>query len=261
MSTMVVSGTTIVTKAVQVISLGETTRAVELGTLPAALQSLEEPKAPKAPKEKKKKEAAKPEKASTKVEEKPPQEPEEQKKSESGQQGPPLEAATFHCVVTKEGQPLGIRVEFVRDKCIVLAVTQGAIPSWNAANPDQAVRPGDCILEVNGKAANAAQLAEKLAEVSGQVSLKMQRPGEVSVPCQAEQKLGIKVSELQDGFGLEVTKVKSDGQIPIWNQEQLSKVHEGDRIVAVNGKPGDSKELFNLIADNGNKELLVYTYS
>lgn len=72
-------------------------------------------------------------------------------------------------------------------------------------------------------------------------------------------------------------------------QEQLSKVHEGDRIVAVNGrlaeglwlpmlgsrgaalpgwlcrfciqaprlgpgKPGDSKELFNLIADNGNKD-------
>mmetsp|Transcript_50929 Transcript_50929/g.95280 ORF Transcript_50929/g.95280 Transcript_50929/m.95280 type:complete len:230 (-) Transcript_50929:128-817(-) len=167
----------------------------------------------------------------------------------------------FSCQVDKEGQALGIRVEYVSDKCIVVALTQGAIPAWNAASSDgQEVRPGDRVVKVNGKDGSPSELAEKLAEAQGLVDLRMQRPGRVQLHCKAAQKLGIKVSELQDGFGLEVSEVKAEGRISELNKENGTLVRHGDRIVEVNGNTSDSKQLFNSISDPGDKELIILTY-
>lgn len=218
----------IVARSIQVVKLGEGTRALELGALPDDVPgSSPAPEALPAP----------------------------QAASASS------EPSTFKCYVDKDKEKLGIRVEYVREKCIVVALTEGAIPSWNAATADKAVRRGDRIKEVNGETAKGIEIAEKLAQSSGQVELVVERPIEIQIPLQAGPPLGIKVAELLDGFGLEVTEVKPEGQVPSFNKENQLKVKESDRIAAVNGKEANSTELFEMISSADCKELLVYAYS
>lgn len=206
----------IVARSIQVVKLGEGTRALELGALPDVPGSSPAPEALPAP----------------------------QAASASS------EPSTFKCYVDKDKEKLGIRVEYVREKCIVVALTEGAIPSWNAANADKAVRRGDRIKEVNGETAKGIEIAEKLAQSSGQVELVVERPIEIQIPLQAGPPLGIKVTE-----------VKPEGQVPSFNKENQLKVKESDRIAAVNGKEANSTELFEMISSADCKELLVYAYS
>lgn len=218
----------IVARTIQVVKLGEDTRALELGALPDDVPvSTPAPEALPAP------QAA----------------------------SDPSQPSTFKCNVDKDKQKLGIRVEYVREKCIVVAVTEGAIPLWNAANADKAIKRGDRIKEVNGYGAKGIALAERLAQTSGQVELVVERPVEIQIPLQAGTPLGIKVAELLDGFGLEVTEVKPEGQVPSFNKENQLKVKESDRIAAVNGKEASSSELFEMISSTECKELLVCVYS
>ncbi|CAK9094147.1 unnamed protein product [Durusdinium trenchii] len=219
----------IVSPETQVVKLGESPKGVDLGDVPSAVEVQGKAAPPEQPV------AAKPEATAR--------------------------SASFTCSVDKNGQPLGIRVEYVRDKCIVLAVTSGLIPAWNNANPDKAVRPGDCISQVNGEAVSGAQAADKLAQSAGKVELLLERPQELRIPIQVGEVLGIKVSELLEGFGVEVTEVKQDGQIPSFNKDKQLAVRPSDRIVAVNGKQASSSELFEMVAASSCQELLVYTYS
>jgi len=214
------------------VKLGEDSRALELGALPDA--PLAEGPATQAP-------------------------PSTQKQSQAAQAS--SRSSTFRCTVDKDGQKLGVRVEYVRDKCIVTALTQGSIPAWNAANADKAIRVGDRILQVNGETASGIQLAEKLARSTGQVEILVERPSEMRIPIQEGPTLGLKVSELLDGFGLEVSQVKDEGQIASFNKEKEMKVQEGDRIVEVNGTQAGSTELFEMISSAACKEILVYAYS
>eukprot|EP00435_Cladocopium_sp_Y103_P064947 s436_g26.t1 len=216
----------IVTRSIQVVKLGEDTRALELGALPDVPGSSPATEAFPAP-----------------------------------QAASASSPSTFKCNVDKDKQKLGIRVEYVREKCIVVALTEGAIPSWNAANADKAIRRGDRIKEVNGETAKGIEIAEKLAKSSGQVELVVERPIAIQIPLQAGNPMGIKVAELLDGFGLEVTEVKPEGQVPSFNKENQLKVKESDRIAAVNGKEASSTELFEMISSADCKELLVYAYS
>jgi len=226
----------IVTRSIQVVKLGEDSRALELGALPDA--PLAEGPATQAP-------------------------PSTQKQSQAGQGNKEASSrsSTFRCTVDKDGQKLGVRVEYVRDKCIVTALTQGSIPAWNAANADKAICVGDRLLQVNGETASGVQLAEKLARSTGQVEILVERPSQMRIPIQEGPTLGLKVSELLDGFGLEVSQVKDEGQIASFNKEKQMKVQEGDRIVEVNGKQAGSTELFEMISSAACKEILVYAYS
>ncbi|CAK9094146.1 unnamed protein product [Durusdinium trenchii] len=228
----------IVSPETQVVKLGESPKGVDLGDVPSAVEVQGKAAPPEQPV------AAKPEV------------PAVQPIAEAT-----ARSASFTCSVDKNGQPLGIRVEYVRDKCIVLAVTSGLIPAWNNANPDKAVRPGDCISQVNGEAVSGAQAADKLAQSAGKVELLLERPQELRIPIQVGEVLGIKVSELLEGFGVEVTEVKQDGQIPSFNKDKQLAVRPSDRIVAVNGKQASSSELFEMVAASSCQELLVYTYS
>ena len=52
-----------------------------------------------------------------------------------------------------EGAALGLTVDPTRggaDRVYVEKLVPGLVASWNAAHPDRDVRPGDCIVEVNG---------------------------------------------------------------------------------------------------------------
>eukprot|EP00438_Fugacium_kawagutii_P014903 Skav226523 [mRNA] locus=scaffold1773:211132:218847:- [translate_table: standard] len=186
----------------------------------------------------------------------------------SGSESAPVKTAQvaneFICIVNKEGQKLGVRVEYVRDKCIVIALTEGLIPSWNLwlarhgysvhictasamCAAAQAIRIGDRIAQVNGETARGIEVADKLARSTGQVEILVERPHEIRIPIQAGTSLGIKVAELLEGFGLE--------------ENELLRVKESDRIVEVNGKQASSTELFELISSSNCQEILVYSYS
>eukprot|EP00439_Symbiodinium_sp_Y106_P079234 s600_g17.t3 len=163
----------IVSAAVQVISLGDSPRAFELGTTPVG-KAPDDPALQDAPAEVPQVQESHLPVADAPVEE-------SRKVQEDGDK-----PSHFVCEVNKDGKPLGIRVEYVSDKCIVVAITQGAIPSWNASNPDgKEIRPGDRIVQVNGKDGSPSQLAQQLADAQGLVQMHIQRPGRVALQCKA----------------------------------------------------------------------------
>lgn len=57
---------------------------------------------------------------------------------------------------------LGIDVDYCEDMTVmpIVAITGGAAASWNKARPAQALRPGDVILEVNGRRGNLQEMLE-----------------------------------------------------------------------------------------------------
>merc|ERR1719331_2186988 len=61
---------------------------------------------------------------------------------------------------------LGIAVEAVDSKLVVIDVLDGLVARWNAAHPHLAVRPGHVIRDVNGRRGSPKDLLRWMSEAS-----------------------------------------------------------------------------------------------
>eukprot|EP00929_Paragymnodinium_shiwhaense_P050459 TRINITY_DN25395_c0_g1_i1.p1 TRINITY_DN25395_c0_g1~~TRINITY_DN25395_c0_g1_i1.p1 ORF type:complete len:273 (+),score=90.97 TRINITY_DN25395_c0_g1_i1:127-945(+) len=145
---------------------------------------------------------------------------------------------TMNVSLTKgSGQELGLDVDFA-DKVLlkVVKIKPGLVEEWNKAHPEDALRPKDEIVSVNGKSGNADELVKEISS-SQKLELMVRRSNEIDitiVKAFAEQPIGLDI----DGSAVKVLKVK-DGPMRKYNEslqagEEVLRVGVGDKLVKVN---------------------------
>jgi hypothetical protein len=70
--------------------------------------------------------------------------------------------AEYSIVVDKSsGKKLGLQIDDShRDHLHIADITEGLVPEWNAKNPNQQVKTGDCVVELNGVRVYEEMMAE-----------------------------------------------------------------------------------------------------
>jgi len=126
----------------------------------------------------------------------------------------------------------------------------GLVADWNRAHPDAAVRPGDRVIEVNGKQTLQRPVAELSSEMRQAQVLRIglaREPTTAGVTPSTDQDTTFEV-ELDKANGsklglsfevgtLKIDAIQENGLIPVWNRTNPDcMVRPNDQIVEVNGR-------------------------
>jgi len=115
----------------------------------------------------------------------------------------------------------------------------GLVASWNAAHPEAPVKPGDRILEVNGKSFEKLGAAPLQAEIATtqNLSISLARPTPTTFVLHIEKPEDEKLGMSFEMGTLSVNSISPGGLVAAWNLAHPDKsVQPNDQIVAVNGK-------------------------
>lgn len=163
--------------------------------------------------------------------------------------------------VTKDGDEVGIDVlQHEKDSLRVTNIKAGPILLWNQQNPDQALRPGDRIVSVNGERGDSEQLIGAV-RAAQELCLGMRRILWLRVELwKDEGPLGIDVSS--HSRSLKILKIRP-GPFTTWNSKASTdhRVCENDQIVEVNGVTGEADDLLQAIRVSGNQINLLLSVS
>jgi len=155
---------------------------------------------------------------------------------------------------------LGLDVDITDGPTLLIdAVREGLVQQWNSENPAIQVKPHDRIIDVNGIRGESRDIIEEMS-CAPSLTMLLRRPTEffVSVRKQGEvATLGLELSYCAGGSTLLVVDVR-EGLIEKWNKSCVDKssseednatnaLNKGDRVVEVNGRSGNAKELFDLL--------------
>jgi len=133
----------------------------------------------------------------------------------------------------------------------------------HSALQEMQIQAGDYVLEVNGVRGDAKAML-KQAEKDEEVRLVLRRPVHfvVELDKQGSGILGLGLNHLtrgrRPGMSLIVDAIQENGPVTRWNESCPEQaLQKGDRILAVNGFKGSSKELLNGLAESDSLDLLV----
>lgn len=170
---------------------------------------------------------------------------------------------------------------------------EGHVDYWNRQNPDQQVRQGDSIVEVNGIRGGSHELIDA-CKVSSTLNMlirsvrdedqrqcsrkepvqairsyvdafKRTVTRQSSAPCREHLITITKADELglgltNEGHILAVTAVLPQGLVHGWNLANPSlQMHQGDRIVEVNGFHGDGSVMYEMMQRCAALHMIVRT--
>mmetsp|Transcript_56580 Transcript_56580/g.183968 ORF Transcript_56580/g.183968 Transcript_56580/m.183968 type:complete len:265 (-) Transcript_56580:191-985(-) len=125
---------------------------------------------------------------------------------------------------------------------------------YNIMAPDaRRLRDGDYILEVNGVAGKAKDLAEAIKSGGRRLELKVRRPTLTNhTVTKGGQSLGLDLQFAKQGWVLSICKVL-DGAV----KSSGADIRAGDRIIRVNGREGKSDELLSMMTGSGSPEIML----
>jgi len=115
------------------------------------------------------------------------------------------------------------------------------------APPEQQLKVGDFIVEVNGHHGNMTIMMQEM-HLNRNLTLLVMRAMEYEINVHKQDMLGCSITyDANSGISLGIACVLQ-GPIKVWNDENPSKiVIEGDRIIAVNGVKGATSDLLEII--------------
>lgn len=169
-------------------------------------------------------------------------------------------------VTVAEGAPQGL--ELLHSPPLNLVVVcgisdDGPWAKWNSAHPDHMVRPGDEIVEVNGKRGDYTAIVQEMSAKpakSRSMTMTVRRPFENKVVVYKSDgdTLGLILVPLQNGL-LFIDAVSAGGVIDGWNAAgKGNKVKSLDQVVEVNKKRGSSLELVEAMKQDGSEVEMVF---
>lgn len=175
--------------------------------------------------------------------------------------------------VTIGGMPglsLGVTLDtFNPARCIVRDIKpNGIIAHWNqACQPQEVVKQGDLVLEVNGHTGRADEIWSKLqTEIQQQprIDIKIKRGKTLHVYLRraAGDRVGLGLDRHEEGLlGVQVMEVRPNSLIGEYNRSNTDRVKVNDRILSVNGyrdHPSICRELRQPQASSLNLEVLTW---
>lgn len=200
----------------------------------------------------------------------------------------PKDAEVQIILYRKEGSKLGLSLDGSDGKSLMIdrIATEGDIPSWNAANPSQAVKPGDRIVAINDVRGDSGMLIDEMASSSSMKTVLMvvrqaesqsrkvihldevqprmsnnARNNErnkqlfVRLPANRDEKLGMSLKCDEDDI-LKIAKIVP-GCVQRWNDTNPnSAVRSGDQLISVNGKSGSPTSMLEELKDGGEINLV-----
>mmetsp|Transcript_106815 Transcript_106815/g.297355 ORF Transcript_106815/g.297355 Transcript_106815/m.297355 type:complete len:354 (-) Transcript_106815:140-1201(-) len=166
----------------------------------------------------------------------------------------------YRALVTREeeDQPLGLQLETLGDATELIGrVGDGALAAYNeTAKEHETVRPGDVIIEVNGK--THEEMFDELRHAA-ELEILIARPtAKFQVQIVKNQTLGVKLKYYENGPFLVLSEI-NEGPIQEWNAaNQDQEVKIDDRILSVNGTTGTSEELLKLVEGEDRLDLEIF---
>lgn len=173
---------------------------------------------------------------------------------------PPGPGPEFTVTMQKtEGSVLGLDVDLLDGETLhVSSIKAGMLDNHNKTAPDDCkVLPGVFIIGVNGVQGNAQLMVTRLKE-DRTITLTLRRPSEFSIVATKKGgTLGMDLNYAPTGISLLVLKV-NDGPVAEWNKANPDmQVKKFDRISAVNGVAGTSKELYEKMKSSDVLHLVI----
>jgi len=151
----------------------------------------------------------------------------------------PTDDATFQVHLRPHSEGLGVELEICGGALLVAKVRHGAAKEWNEScthRPRLLLRPGDRILEVNGKEGSCDLLLQEMRRAEHvTLVLKHAKTSQVKI-VKDHRELGFTL--LSGADQMDQLRVKSlrKGVIDEWNTANpCQAIEPGDRIVWVNG--------------------------
>mmetsp|Transcript_97890 Transcript_97890/g.276925 ORF Transcript_97890/g.276925 Transcript_97890/m.276925 type:complete len:350 (+) Transcript_97890:198-1247(+) len=145
---------------------------------------------------------------------------------------------------------------------LVLKVSDGPAKEWNATSPKAVrVRRCDRIMEVNGVAGDSFRLLDMIKTEKDLLMLQLRRAKEFKInivkgEAGVESPIGVDV--VHSGEETICVKRVKEGLINDWNIKNPDRrVEAGDRIVQVNGKRHDSREMLNVVQQSPVLEMVI----
>lgn len=155
----------------------------------------------------------------------------------------------FEVNVEKGSQQLGVDVLHQDTETLLITrINSGLILQWNQAHPDNCVRAGDRVIEVNGQRGGSEFLVGAIRNGIS-LRLKIRQLLEFSMSVEKKGRLGLDI--MQHAKSLRVLYL-SPGPFQDWNRKAGldRQVRSGDHVVEVNGSRGMAPELIAAIKES-----------
>lgn len=197
--------------------------------------------------------------------------PEEQEEDNTLQLGPKASdddsdegALDLRVTVSRESvdDPLGLSFDVCDGRTLcVHAIRPGssAARAYNASAPEaRRLRPGDYVVEVNGTRGTSKAMMKE-AEQGAEIHFVLRRP--TTFLAELNKKggsLGLGLNHSVRSMSIVVEAIQEGGPVVHWNrQHPEQEIRRGDRIIAVNGFKGSSRELLHGLSESGPLALLI----
>jgi len=178
----------------------------------------------------------------------------------------------------REGSKLGLSLDGSDGKALAIEriTPEGDIPSWNAANPSDRLKPGDRIVAINDVRGDSGMLIDEMASSSNSKTVLMvARQAEfrkvihldevqpqmknnhifVRLPANRDEKLGMSLKCDEEDV-LKIVKIVP-GCMKRWNENNARMaVRTGDQLISANGKSGSPTTMLEELKDGGEINLV-----
>lgn len=167
-------------------------------------------------------------------------------------------------------KPLGLDVDNLDSRgSLITGIHEGLIDVHNLNHPQQAVRPFDSIIGLNGTCGPISQLlrvkmsslpAEPVA-AAPRLMLGILRPDRRKVRLVKPGELGVQLKYTNSSTGIVVSHISEHGLIADWNASHPeTSVCPGDRIIEINGRVLNGREMLEHIRREVELEMTVLHY-
>jgi len=167
-------------------------------------------------------------------------------------------------------KPLGLDVDNLDSRgSLITGIHDGLIDVHNLNHPQQAVRPFDSIVGLNGTCGQISQLlrvkmsslpAEPVA-AAPRLMLGILRPDRRKVRLVKPGELGVQLKYTNSSTGIVISHISEQGLIADWNASHPdASVCPGDRIVEINGRMLTGRVMLEHIRREVELEMTVLHY-
>eukprot|EP00435_Cladocopium_sp_Y103_P060693 s46_g22.t1 len=145
---------------------------------------------------------------------------------------------------------------------MIIDIESGAVASFNAQNPAQAIQIWDTIAELEdakGMVAVYERMNGPLPEI---VRMTLRRPRQLNAMLSKKDgPLGVLLDYKPSSVGGLIASVKESGLVSTWNKEHPEDaLSPGDRILKINGKMPTGDAIIQEIKDAGDLNLTVLKF-
>lgn len=172
---------------------------------------------------------------------------------------------TFSVTIPMKGHiSFGVKLD-VTDTAVgpmIIDIQSGAVASFNAQNPSQAIQIWDTIAELEDAKGMVAVYEKMNGPLRETVRMTLRRPRQLSLQLSKKDgPLGVLLDYKPSSVGGLIAAVKDSGLVSKWNKEHPEDALSiGDRILKINGKMPTGDAIIQEIKNADNMNLMVLKF-